>query len=62
MSVTIQKIVKVRVELRRFGERLSSAERRLDIDDDAKIIGSPETAAAIRASMDLTRVLADFRR
>jgi len=49
-------------EAQRFIAKASEAHNRIVDDSMAEISGSKETAAARRASMDLTRALADMRR
>jgi len=49
------------VEAGRFILKANKAIERLKADKYASIIGAKETAAARRASMDLTRALADLR-
>lgn len=49
-------------EARRFIKMANAAEARITEDKYALISGSRETAAVKRASMDLTRALADLRR
>ncbi len=56
------KLVIVMEEAWRFIKVARAAEKRLKEDNDASFMGSPETAACRRASMDLTRALADLRR
>ena len=51
-----------REEARRFIKYANQALNRLEHDTMARISGSRETAACRRASMDLTRALADMRR
>ena len=63
MSITGIKIVNVRVEIDRLVDALDRLEARGDFDPDAIYNqGSPETGKVRRASMDLTRALADLRR
>mgnify|MGYP003660252728 CR=1 FL=1 len=57
----LETIKQARQELIRFGERLLAAEKSLKADPHASIIGSKETAACKRASMDLTLALARLR-
>ena len=48
-------------EAQRFIRAAQAAEQRLKSDKYALITGSRETASCRRASMDLTRTLADLR-
>lgn len=50
------------LESARFTRKLKAARDRLLQDPIASISGSKETAAARRASMDLTRSLAELRK
>lgn len=50
------------LEANRFINKAKAAKKKLKEDDMAYITGSKETAAAKRASLDLTRALADFRK
>jgi len=49
-------------ESRRFIKKASAWKRRLKSDEYAYISGSKEGGAAKRASMDLTRILAELRK
>jgi len=49
-------------ESRRFIRNAEAAKKRLKEDQYAGFSGSKETAAAKRASLDLTRALADLRK
>ena len=53
---------KAMTECARFQAKAIAAKFRLDADSLVGIVGSKETAAAIRASMDLTRALAELRK
>lgn len=46
----------------RFMLAALAAVKRIEADHAVEIVGSKETAACRRASMDLTRALADLRR
>lgn len=59
--ITTEKLNGAISEARRFIENAEAAMKRLSNDDYAKY-GSKETAAARRASMDLTRALAELRK
>jgi len=59
--MTIEHVKAVIRETKRFLAAAQLAEKRLTEDDMAKF-GSKETAACRRASMDLTRALAELRR
>jgi len=48
-------------EAHRFIARAEAAKQRLERDENA-YFGSPQTAAVKRASMDLTKVLAEIRK
>ena len=54
-------LLEAMAEARRFLLRAEAAAARLRNDDLSAITGSPETAAARRASLDLTRALARMR-
>lgn len=60
--ITIEKIAAVLAEIERTHTALVRARERLEADSYANVVGSRETAAARRASLDLTRALADLRR
>lgn len=75
MAVTLKKIDETMVELRRFYKTLKAAKRSLKEDNvwhfnedkeeyepRDEYCGPKESGAAMRASMDLTRALAKFRR
>lgn len=63
MSIAGIKIVNVRIEIDRLVSALDRLEARDDFDHDAiYTLGSPETGNVRRASMDLTRALADLRK
>ena len=49
-------------EANRFIKRARAAKRRLSEDRMSLVSGSKEMGAAKRASMDLTRILAELRR
>lgn len=55
-------IVVAITEARRFIHKAQAAQQRFREDQYTSIRGSPETAAAKRASMDLTRALAKLRK
>lgn len=59
--MNIETIIQAIDEARRFIEAAKAAEKRLKVDKFAAL-GSKETAACRRASMDLTRALARLRR
>lgn len=50
------------IEARRFIKRATAWKKRLKSDGMAYLIGSKEGGAAKRASMDLTRILAELRK
>ena len=56
------KLRDARAEARRFVIKADEAIKRLENDKYASIVGSPETAACRRASLDLTRALAELRK
>lgn len=58
----IDKIKESINEARRFQVRAWWAIKRLEKDKMASITGSKETAACRRASLDLTRILAELRK
>ena len=55
------KLIAAITEAKRFIKKAELAKQRLS-DDRFAYFGSKETSAARRASMDLTRALADLRR
>jgi hypothetical protein len=61
-----QKYVNAKAEAERFLEMVSRLQQRFDDDERLQrfinITGSKETAAVKRASLDLTRTLAELRR
>jgi hypothetical protein len=60
--MTLVQILKAKAEAHRFIHRANKAISRLGGDAMAEITGCPETAACRRASMDLTRALAEMRK
>ena len=60
--VTIEQIDECIKESQRFIKKAREAKKRIKIDKFAPQLGSKETAAVKRASMDLSRSLADLRR
>jgi len=61
MAITIQKIDKTIKEVNRFLEVAKKAKKRLRKDRYA-FFGCKETGMVHRASMDLSRILAEMRR
>jgi len=61
MAITITKIDKTIKEVKRFISVAKKAKKRLEDDKDASF-GCKETGAVRRASMDLSRILAELRR
>ena len=55
-------LVRAIIEAEGFLRRAKKAKARLEEDKYAEISGSKETAACKRASMDLTRSLAELRK
>jgi len=62
MAFNIEKLQFAVEECRRFIYKAEDAKKRLKEDKYAGISGSKETAAAKRASLDLTRALAELRK
>ncbi len=60
--MNVDKLKKAINEATRFQKAAKAALARLEWDRTAYISGSTETAAAKRASMDLTRALAEMRK
>jgi flavin-binding protein dodecin len=60
--MTDEKIKNAIKEAERFIDRAKDALHRLDGDEIARITGTKETAAMKRASLELTRALAEMRR
>jgi hypothetical protein len=66
MPITIIGLKNLRVEISRINKLIEPAIKRLLSEnrpvDYPLVVGSKETAAVRRASMDLTRVLSELRR
>ena len=58
----IMNITEARTEATRFIRAADKAIRKIDTDNLVNIVGSKETSAVKRASMDLTRALAEMRK
>ena len=58
----IIKITEARAEAVRFISLADKALKKIDEDHMVNIVGSKETSAVRRASMDLTRILAEMRK
>jgi len=60
--MNIKAIYEAREEAMRFLTKAGIAVKEIELDSRINITGSKGTAAAKRASMDLTRALAEMRR
>lgn len=60
--MNLKTMQKAKTEAKRFLKRISDLENRMAEDNCAFLYGCAETSAVRRASMELTRALANMRR